>query len=161
MNRLRSVLLLICLGAIAINSCVPTSSAPTPSASVTPTLDPSLRDLPVIDARLAGRELRLVLPPSFAQGLMRVTSLGDLDGMIFSYPEPRQPPAGMWMKDVRLPLDAAFFDADMRLIEVISMPLCDVDPCPVWGAKSPFQHVLEAPEGTLDWLRPGDLLELP
>ena len=44
------------------------------------------------------------------RGLMFVAGLGDADGMVFAYPEPRT--GTFWMKNTILPLSIAYFDAD-------------------------------------------------
>lgn len=75
---------------------------------------------PLETVRVADRELYLVRTESKGVGLMGVTTLGALDGMLFVFDTPRQPPAGMFMKDTLIPLDAAFFDEHGQLIEVIT-----------------------------------------
>jgi len=82
------------------------------------------------------------------QGLMSVTDLGDLDGMLFVWDEDSVDP--FWMKDTPLPLDLALFAVDGTLIELLSMTPCPAEPCPVYGSAVPFRYALEAPRGAFD-----------
>ena len=107
---------------------------------------------------VAGHELRVVRAADNAAGLMGVDSLGALDGMLFDHDAPRVPPAGMWMEDTLIPLDAAFFDPDGRLIEVITMPLCTPPSCPIYAPSRPYQVAIEGQAGAFAWMRPGDAL---
>ncbi|MEA3502816.1 MAG: DUF192 domain-containing protein, partial [Actinomycetota bacterium] len=59
-----------------------------------------------------GRELSVAVADTQAlraQGLMGVTDLGGLDGMLFVFQETTD--GGFWMKDTLIALDIAFFDA--------------------------------------------------
>lgn len=106
------------------------------------------------------RSLRLVVTSQRSRGLVGLAGLDRLDGMLFAFPGPVAAGAGMTMKGMTFPIDAAFFDPDGRLIETLTLPLCD-DPCPIHRPAAPFSYVIEAPAGNLAWLAPGDLLVPP
>ena len=97
------------------------------------------------------RELR-------SRGLMFVTDLGDLDGMLFVYDTPTS--GAFWMKNTLIPLDIAFFRTDGTLVAVLQMEPCgDQDPCPTYGPVDDYQYALEAPAGDLINLDPASVLE--
>ena len=88
-------------------------------------------------------------PELRAQGLMGVTDLGELDGMLFVWDS--DTPSSFWMKDTLIPLDIAFFRADGSLVDVLSMVPCEADPCPRYGPAGgrTYRYALEAPAGRL------------
>jgi hypothetical protein len=81
------------------------------------------------------------------QGLMDVTDLLDLDGMLFSFDGDTT--SAFWMKDTLIPLDIAFFDGAGALVSVTTMEPCRQDTCPTYEAAGPYRFALEAPEGAL------------
>jgi uncharacterized membrane protein (UPF0127 family) len=101
---------------------------------------------------VADRSLDVLLVRADSGGFRRVTSIGELDGMLFGVLD-KAPTLGM--DGVPMALDVAFFDGDGRLIEVLSMPVCEQSPCPVFAPAQAFQYALEAPAGTLEWISPG------
>lgn len=80
---------------------------------------------------------------SRAQGLMNITDLGDLDGMLFVWEEPTT--TAFWMKDTILPLDIAFFDDDFAYVDSFSMLPCTESPCPNYPAAGSFSYAVEVP----------------
>jgi uncharacterized protein len=115
-------------------------------------IPPALADLPVESVHVGELELTVVLAADPERGLMGVGELGDLDGMLFAYDTPVDPArTGVWMKDVRIPLDVAFFDPDGRLIQVIGMPLCTADPCPIYVASRPYSWAIETRAGSVTY----------
>jgi hypothetical protein len=93
-----------------------------------------------------------------AQGLMGVTDLGGLDGMLFEFSDDTT--ATFHMLDTLIPLDIAFFTADGELVSVGQMVPCEATPCEAYAADAPYRYALEAPQGalielpsnvTLDW----------
>jgi hypothetical protein len=87
------------------------------------------------------RELR-------SQGLMFVTELADLDGMVFVFD--RTTTGSFWMKNTLIPLDIAFFREDGSLVVVLQMEPCgDADPCPSYGPGAEYRYAVEAPLGAL------------
>ncbi len=96
-------------------------------------------------------------PTRRGQGLMNVTDLGSLDGMLFVFPETVT--AAFWMKDTLIPLDIAFFDAAGGFVDRLTMTPCEADPCPTYPAAAPYRYALEAPEGALVGLGPAATLD--
>ena len=105
----------------------------------------------IVGAHLGGRSLRLALadtPALRSRGLMGVTSLGDLDGMLFAWDSPVQ--VSFWMKDTVIPLDIGFFDGSGALFLVVHMVPCQADPCPRYPSEAPIRYALEALPGFFD-----------
>jgi len=63
-----------------------------------------------------------------AQGLMCLGSLGDLNGMLFMFPD--EGSSDFWMKDTLIPLDIAFFDSRAVSWTDFEMERCKVPECP-------------------------------
>ena len=87
---------------------------------------------------------------------MGVTSLGDLDGMLFAWEAPVQ--VSFWMKDTLIPLDIGFFDESGSLFLVASMVPCQADPCPTYPSEAPVRYALEALPGFFDAVALGEIL---
>lgn len=81
------------------------------------------------------------------RGLMGVTDLGDLDGMLFEWNEVVT--GSFWMKDTLIALDIVFFDADGQPVGSASMTPCVEDPCARYGADGAYLWALETPVGFL------------
>lgn len=123
--------------------------SPAPGSSSEPVPDP-LRGLAVVTVSLDGRPLRVAVANTNGarqRGLMGVADLGPLGGLLFSYPAAVE--TSFHMRDVPIPLDIAFFDADGRLVTVLEMAVCEVEPCPSYRSPAPFRWALEAPAGDL------------
>ena len=87
---------------------------------------------------------------------MGVTSLGDLDGMLFAWDSPVQ--VSFWMKDTLIPLDIGFFDESGSLFLVVSMVPCEADPCANYPSGAPVSYALEALPGFFDTVALGEVL---
>ena len=108
---------------------------------------------------LDGSELVVAVadtPSLRRRGLMGVTDLGGLDGMLFVFPTDTV--GGFWMKNTLLELDIAFFDADGRLVDGFTMEPCRADPCPTYRPAGAYRYALETPVGTLEGVGPGSVL---
>jgi len=79
------------------------------------------------------------------RGLMNVTTLEPLDGMMFVFEDDTT--AGFWMKDTLIALDIAFFDAEGLLVAVRSMVPCEADSCPTYSAGAPYRFAVEVAGG--------------
>ena len=140
-----------------------TSTTLPPAASTTTTMagpavdvPPELADFPLTTMLVAGEEWLVAVADNDqrrAQGLMRVRSLGDLDGMLFDFDG--YSTTGFWMFETYLPLEVAFFGPEGYLQEVISMVPCESDDCPTYRPGAPYRWALEAPPGRLTALPPG------
>ena len=110
----------------------------------------TLDDEPWLVAVADTRDLR-------SRGLMFVTDLGDLDGMLFVFDTPSS--GSFWMKNTLIPLDIAFFRGDGTLVEVLQMEPCgDQDSCPSYSPGADYRYALEAPAGALIGLDPAAIL---
>ena len=106
-----------------------------------------------------GREFVVAVaetPNERSQGLMGVTDLAGLDGMLFVFPSDSD--GGFWMKDTLIPLDIAFFAADGVLVDVLTMEPCTADPCPTYRPGGAYRYAVEAPQGALEFVAPGGRL---
>lgn len=86
-----------------------------------------------------------------SRGLMEVTDddLGGYDGMVFVFEEDVS--SGFWMRNTRLPLSIAYFDASGALVSQADMEPCpDEEPtCPNYPAEGAFRYAVEVPQGQL------------
>ncbi len=92
------------------------------------------------------------------QGLMGVTDLGELDGMLFVMPFETR--TGFWMKDTLIPLEVAFFTSAGNLVNVVSMEPCRSDPCPVYRPDDAYRWALEAVPGRLSLLHEATVIDV-
>jgi len=107
------------------------------------------------------RELAVAVattPRQRSQGLMGVTDLGGLDGMLFVFQT--ESTGGFWMKDTLIPLDIAFFDSDGVLVDEMTMEPCTADPCPSYRPGGSYRYAVEAPAGDLAFVVPGSRLDI-
>ena len=81
------------------------------------------------------------------QGLMGVEELGDLDGMLFQFPN--ETFSGFWMKGTLMDLDIVFFGVDKQYVDRLSMVPCSVDACPAYFPNGGYSWALETPAGSL------------
>ena len=81
-----------------------------------------------------------------ARGLMFRDSLADGEGMLFRFAVPHR--YEFWMKNVRIPLDIIWLDANHRIvwIEERAAP-CPTDPCPMYRPATEASDVLEVVGG--------------
>ncbi|HEX5630327.1 MAG TPA: DUF192 domain-containing protein [Acidimicrobiia bacterium] len=87
-------------------------------------------------------------PERRTQGLMGVTDLGDLDGMLFVFDADST--SGFWMKNTLIPLDIAFFTAEGVLVDLLRMTPCEADPCPVYEPAGSYRYAIETEIGRWD-----------
>ena len=108
-----------------------------------------------------GQELAVAIADKAAlrsQGLMGVSDLGGLDGMLFIFEETTD--VGFWMKDTLIALDIAFFDVGGVFVDAFTMEPCAGEPCPVYDASGEYQYAVETPAGELAFAGEGSFLEL-
>ena len=115
---------------------------------------PELSGFRVKDVQVGDRTLALAIaddPTLRAKGLMGVTDLGDLDGMLFFW---RHDGNAMWMKDTLIPLDVVWFNEDGTYKDRASMVPCPLEPCAEYAPSDgfDFRYAIEAPTGDLDWI---------
>ncbi len=141
--------------ALVVAGCAPD---PTDRGSLSPDEIPaSLLGRPLTIAEIGDLELRVVVadtPASRSRGLMDVGDFGGVEGMVFVFDAPTD--TSFYMKNVLAPLDIAFVGADGVVLDVLTMPLCTVDPCPTYPSPAPFMWAMETPAGGLSGIEPGD-----
>jgi len=159
--------------ATATTTTRPTSG---PASSTTKVVTPSTADSGDINTgdiegfdlttiELNGRELLVAVADDTAlraQGLMGVTSFGDVDAMLFAWEVPTS--GSFWMWTVPIPLDVAFFDGAGVLLEVITMAPCvdgQSSDCPRYTPSSSYRFALEDHGGDFSDLPAGATLTLP
>jgi len=150
----RLILAVLATGMLA--GCL--SSAPSVPAEAIPE---SLRGHTITTVALGGRTLRVAVAETNdarQRGLMGVADLGPLDGLLFAYPAPVE--TSFHMRNVPIPLDIAFFDAEGRLMAVVAMAVCEGEPCPSYPSPGPIRWALETPAGDLAGLDPKAQLSL-
>ena len=79
------------------------------------------------------------------KGLMFVESLPENAGMLFVFPEKRF--GGFWMKNTFIPLSIAFIDSDGKILKMMDMEPCFVDPCPFYDPQLAYQYAIEVNQG--------------
>jgi hypothetical protein len=102
-------------------------------------------------------------PKERERGLMDRTSLDADAGMVFLFEDEGGAVTDrFWMKDTKIPLSIAFWDADGSILAILDMDPCTTDPCPTYGAPAPYVGVLEVDQGFFDehGVHVGDTVEL-
>lgn len=104
-----------------------------------------------VDSVLLGERPLLVAiadtPDLRSRGLMGVSDLGDLDGMLFVFDA--EVSVAFVMRNTLIPLVIAFFDDDGVEVDRLEMVPCLEEPCPLYGAAAEFRYALEMPAGTM------------
>ena len=87
-------------------------------------------------------------PEQQRRGLMAQDDLDGYDGMIFRFPDERE--RSFWMRDTRIPLSIAFFDARGTFVSAADMEPCGDRPdCPTYSSGGPARYALEVLRGRL------------
>src|SRR5579883_2242888 len=101
-------------------------------------------------AELRGHRIKVEIAADDAtreHGLMDRTSMPADHGMLFVFPDSQI--RTFWMKNTLIPLDMLFFDADRKLVTLLSdVPPCQADPCATYPSTAPARYVLELNAGT-------------
>lgn len=124
-------------------------------------MPPLLAGLPVTTVTIGAQELMVAVadtPDARSRGLSGTADLGPLDGMLFVFPEPVE--TGFFMRGVVMPLDIAFVGLDGRVLDVLTMPLCETDPCPTFRPAQPFRWAIETVAGGLSGIDEGEIVEI-
>jgi hypothetical protein len=138
-----------------------TTTAVTTTAATTTAVAGPFADFSIADIAVAGTSLRVAVADTGAlraRGLMDVTDLGELDGMLFVFPADTA--GGFWMKNTLIPLDIWFFDAAGAFVDAFAMEPCEVDPCPVYEPSAAYRCAVETPAGSQAEPGPDAMLEI-
>ncbi len=84
-----------------------------------------------------------------SQGLMGVEDLGELDGMLFVFENPRK--LNFTMRDTLIPLDLWFIDDEGIIGETLEMEPCLSSPCAHYRSEAKYGWALETPLGRFDF----------
>jgi uncharacterized membrane protein (UPF0127 family) len=111
---------------------------------------PQVQDLPRRPLSIVDGDITYVLNVAVAdtyeergRGLVNVSDLEDLDGMLYVWAEPTS--TSFWPKDTILPLDIAFFAKDRTWVDDFVMAPCDTADCPLYRAAGEFMYAVEVP----------------
>lgn len=96
----------------------------------------------VFKARVANDDI------SREKGLSGVKSLGKTDAMLFVFD--KDDTWGIWMKDMKIPIDIAWLDADKKVIYIVKDADPSSYPYTTYRPTKPARYVLEMPAGTVD-----------
>lgn len=151
-----------------------TTSTPSPPTTPMPTttlpeipadivVPEQLVDLPLAVIAVDGEPLIVAIADRSSarqRGLMNVTDLAGLDGMLFVWQSDTG--GSFWMRDTRLPLDIAFFAVDGTLVNTFPMEPCDQGAnCPMYESGGRYRYALETNQGRLPDLVAGSVLTVP
>jgi uncharacterized membrane protein (UPF0127 family) len=160
-RRIHALLAAAALVLAACSGTTTTIATAVPDPSLT--IPERLADLPTTSVTVDGAQWLVAVAQTASSrrsGLMLVTDLGSLDGMLFVFPDTTS--GTFWMKDTLIPLDIAFFDDDGSLVDVLQMEPCPPDTdCPSYAAAGPYRYALEARQGDLIDLTDDAKLTLP
>ncbi len=159
MHRTAALILLCVLAISAVAGCIVTqqnasdhTSAPVaPTATTASTVTTSAVTVrspqyrvsvgtAVVDAEAADTPLKQEV------GLMNRTDLDPNAGMLFLFSHAEQ--QGMWMKNMRFPLDIVFITEGLRVQNIYAdVPTCAAEPCPTYVSDGPVLYALEVNAG--------------
>jgi len=135
-----------------------TSATTSPVTTSAVTTGPAVNDLAGfarVEVVLAGEPFTVAVadtPVLRAQGLMGVTDLVDVDGMLFVFvTETVIEPVlrSFWMRDTLIPLDIWFFDYDGKLVDMLTMTPCTAEPCERYTPSAPYNYAVETEVGRI------------
>ncbi len=120
--------------------------ATSPSRDTGDLVDPEVRTI-VVD----GESLTVAWADTYStrtRGLMQVSDLGNLDGMLFDLGDTAI--YTFTMRNTVIPLDIVFFGQDGAGVGMLKMTPCQAEPCPGYSVDRPSAYALEVPAGSVD-----------
>jgi len=93
-------------------------------------------------------------PEERSKGLMYRTSMGELEGMIFSFEKSAR--QTFWMYHTRIPLTIIFLDDGLKIVDMQNMAPCageDPGVCPVYTSRVNARHAIEVNQGFVEKYR--------
>ncbi len=132
-----------------------------PATAETVVVPRQLADLDLVTLDVAGRTLLLAVADDAlerATGLMFISDLDDLDGMVFVYGSDTT--TTFHMENTLIALDIAFFAADGALVSKTTMTPCLTDDCPDYQATGRYRYAIEVPAGEFDRLDASSRLDV-
>lgn len=82
-------------------------------------------------------------PAEHERGMMFRKQMGEQEGMIFIFPQPKR--TAFWMKNTLVPLTAAYIGSDGVVLELHDLK--PFDETPATAASDQVRYVLEVPQG--------------
>ena len=150
-------------GLLALLMTLPACGPATPSPERRPDV---VGGLPVGTLRLGDEEglsLKVEIAKTAgaqAMGLMNVEKLPDDYGLVFLWPSAGR--HSFWMKNTLIPLDIAWWNGEMRIVDIQTMTPCANDPCPSYAPAADHVAAVEVKAGLLEGsgVKVGDPVEL-
>lgn len=90
---------------------------------------------------LCANVLLAISPEAQEKWLMYVTGMDQNKWMLFVFPI-----TGIykfWMKNTLISLDMIWIDDDKRIVDIVTAPICEKDPCSTYGPDQNARYVLE------------------
>ena len=128
-----------------------TPASPSPSG----TEEPSTQELPVgiLTIKSARGDMRFDVQiaetaEARSRGLMGVEQLEPSEGMVFLFQASSK--GGFWMKNTLIPLDIAFWNEEMKIVDILHMEPCKEDPCQIYTPRAEYIGAAEVAKGGLE-----------
>jgi len=83
------------------------------------------------------------------QGLSGVETLASNGGMLFVFDESSIAGSGIWMKDMKIPLDIVWLGDDKKVVHIVTNASPDLGTSKTFTPTQPAKYVLELPAGTV------------
>lgn len=95
-----------------------------------------------------------------SRGLMEVESMPARYGLVFVWSETGR--HSFYMKNTLIPLDIAWWNDQMRIVDIQTMTPCEADPCPTYSPATDHIAAVEVNAGVLEeaGIEVGDRVEL-
>jgi len=82
------------------------------------------------------------------KGLSGETKLASNQALLMAYPSESK--WGIWMKDMKVPIDVVWLNSDKKVIYIVKNISPDVSTSEVYTPKTSAKYVIELPAGTVD-----------
>jgi uncharacterized membrane protein (UPF0127 family) len=155
------LVLVVACGGDAAGVATTTTAAPEQTAAPELVVPRQLEGLEVVTLDIGGRPHVVAVARTATHrstGLMFITDLDDLDGMVFVY---RSDTATTFhMENTLIPLDIAFFASDGTFVSKATMTPCISDECPDYESGGRYRYAIEVPAGDFDWVGPDTVLNV-
>ena len=86
--------------------------------------------------------VRAAVSPAEKQlGLMHTENLEKDSGLLMIFKRERRVP--IWMKNMLIPIDVAWISSGGMVVDVRSLPVCQVDPCQIYIPETQGQYTIQ------------------
>lgn len=142
--------LLLIASVCVVLGCGPSASAPSATTVTKVEAAEANREpqpkLPTLKLWIGAQEMVTEIaraPAEHERGMMFRKQMGEQEGMIFIFPQPKR--TAFWMKNTLVPLTAAYIGSDGVVLELHDLK--PLDETPATAASDKVRYVLEVPEG--------------